>query len=238
MGVQVRKTWSNEELFEAVSKSKSIRGVARFLYLCHTSTTTLNILAKKIYELKIDISHFTKNNSHLSFNIRKNTPLSKILTENSTFSRCHLKERLYKENLKKPICELCGQGETWIGKRMSLILDHINGIRDDNRIENLRIVCPNCNATLETHCGRKNKSSCSVCGNLCKTGKKFCSKECHYRFKSDNYIPSLNRKVNRPTMAVLKKDIACMSMCAVGRKYGVSDNAIRKWIKWYEKANS
>ena len=40
----------------------------------------------------------------------------------------------------------------WTGKKMSLILDHINGKHNDNRIDNLRIVCPNCNATLETHC--------------------------------------------------------------------------------------
>ena len=38
--------------------------------------------------------------------------------------------------------------------RMGLILDHANGVRDDNRLENLRIICPNCAATLETHCGQ------------------------------------------------------------------------------------
>jgi hypothetical protein len=40
---------------------------------------------------------------------------------------------------------------------MGLILDHINGLRDDHRFENLQIVCPNCAATLDTHCGRKNR---------------------------------------------------------------------------------
>jgi len=59
---------------------------------------------------------------------------------------------LYQEKLKNKVCELCGQDENWNGKKMSLILDHINGINNDNRLENLRIVCPNCNATLDTHC--------------------------------------------------------------------------------------
>jgi hypothetical protein len=75
-------------------------------------------------------------------------PLEEILVDNSTYSRSNLKMRLYEEGLKEPRCELCGQGENWRGKYMGMILDHINGVRNDNRLENLQIVCPNCAATL------------------------------------------------------------------------------------------
>jgi hypothetical protein len=85
-------------------------------------------------------------------------PLTEILVRGSTYHRGHLKRRLYKEGLKQPRCELCGQGECWNGRIMSLILDHINGVSDDNRLENLRIACPNCAATLDTHCGRTSRA--------------------------------------------------------------------------------
>src|SRR5690242_19526416 len=51
-------------------------------------------------------------------------PLEDVMVENSTYNRGHLKQRLYDEGLKKRVCELCGHGELWNGRRMSLILDH------------------------------------------------------------------------------------------------------------------
>jgi hypothetical protein len=66
------------------------------------------------------------------------TPLASILVEHSTYSRNHLKRRLYDEGLKRRACELCGQDEHWRGRQMALILDHINGIATDNRLETFR----------------------------------------------------------------------------------------------------
>ena len=115
---------------------------------------------KKYIKLhNIDISHFeTDKERYLRINknlgVIKRIPLNELLVKNSTYSTTHLKNRLYRENVKERICEKCEQGEIWNGEKMSLILDHINGISNDHRIENLRIVCPNCNATLPTHCGK------------------------------------------------------------------------------------
>lgn len=126
---------------------------------------------------------------------------------------------------------------------MSLILDHINGVPTDNRIENLQIVCANCAATLETHCGRKNKlepeyRSCLRCGKefvVKYSGHSYCSLGCGIRHSRRNRGPRPEtRKVSRPSYEQLLEDLKTMSYCAVGRKYGVSDNAIRKWLRWYE----
>src|SRR5690606_10011098 len=116
------------------------------------------ITIKKYVNLyHIDISHFGINNGNVNSNRFVKTPLSKILISGSTYCTTTLKERLYREGIKKRECELCGQNENWHGNRMSLILDHINGDNSDHRIENLRIVCPNCNATLPTFSGKNVK---------------------------------------------------------------------------------
>ena len=100
--------------------------------------------------------------------LQRPIPIADVLVEGSSYSRTKLKQRLYDTGLKTRNCELCGQGENWKGRRMSLILDHINGVPDDNRLENLRIVCPNCAATLWTliavdriACRRRNLSRCA-----------------------------------------------------------------------------
>lgn len=163
-------------------------------------------------------------------------PLPEVLVSGSSYCRANLKRRLLAEGLKQPVCELCGQGELWQGRRIALILDHINGIPNDNRLENLRIVCPNCAATFDTHCGRQNRKpprNCALCGAEFRPKyreQRYCSRNCGQRVSS---VP--RRQVIRPPYDQLLREIEKTSYLAVGRKYGVSDNAIRKWVRFYER---
>jgi hypothetical protein len=103
---------------------------------------------------EIEIDDFDPHVGRRRASRTREIPLSEVLVEGSTYSRSNLKRRLLESGLTQPLCELCGQDDYWRGCRMSLILDHINGVSNDNRIENLRLVCPNCAATLDTHRGR------------------------------------------------------------------------------------
>lgn len=107
------------------------------------------------------------------------------------------------------------------GKRMSLILDHIDGDRENNELINLRIVCPNCNATLDTHCGKNTPEKI----RKIKEQKKL-NVENAFIFK---------RKVERPPYQQLINEISDLGYVKVGKKYGVTGNSIKKWIKTYEK---
>jgi hypothetical protein len=197
------------------------------------------------YARRWDISaqHFDPYASQRGQHRANRIPLDHILVSASTYTRSHLKRRLYEAGLKVPICEMCGQDETWRGRPMAMILDHINGIHDDNRLENLRIVCPNCAATLDTHCGRKNLSprperSCARCGEAF-TPKyathRYCSTYCGSRWDRRDVPRPSARKVERPSRELLLAEVHELGYRAVGRKYGVSDNAIRKWLRAYEQ---
>jgi hypothetical protein len=114
-----------------------------------------NYLSRLITKYNINTDHFV--NQYIK--LRNRRSLDEILVKGdfNTINGNSLKRKLYKAGLKQPICEICGQDENWCGNKISLILDHKNGDRDNNELQNLRIVCPNCNATLDTHCGKNIK---------------------------------------------------------------------------------
>ena len=109
---------------------------------------------KRINNLNIDISHFKQGTIKGTVPVNK-IPLEKILVENSTYQSNKLRKRLIKENILENKCYICGITK-WNNKEITFHLDHINGNSFDNRLHNLRIICPNCDSQTEFYKG-KNK---------------------------------------------------------------------------------
>src|SRR5690606_21824579 len=84
-------------------------------------------------------------------NLEKRFSNDQIFIQESTFARHLVKARILEQNLIEYKCAICGVGPEWCGNPMPLILDHENGINNDNRLENLRFVCSNCDTQLPTY---------------------------------------------------------------------------------------
>jgi Zn finger protein HypA/HybF involved in hydrogenase expression len=167
---------------------------------------------------------------------RRVTPLENILVVGSSYNRYQLKNRLIAAGLLDNKCSECGSLPEWNGKFLSLQLDHINGVFNDNRLENVRLLCPNCHSQTPTFAG-KNKPHkprqefvtivCTQCGTYISASSK--SRTCRKCASLKNGLK--RRKVERPPLEVLKTQIEAEGYAATGRYYGVADNTIRKWLK-------
>jgi Zn finger protein HypA/HybF involved in hydrogenase expression len=153
----------NKELLEPIIKnSKSNREVILKLGLKEAGGNYATI-KRLIIKFGLDVSHFTGPLWNKGFNsfsderIKSKYSLDEIFSENSLISNDRLKQILFSEKLIENKCCECGNNGEWLGKPISLELDHINGVNNDNRIINLRILCPNCHSQTPTF--RKKKSS-------------------------------------------------------------------------------
>lgn len=154
-----KRKWTDDEFRVAVAQSLSYAQVLQRLHL-RAAGSNYDTVKRKIAELHLDISHMTGQgwNTGIRYTpLRTKRPLHEILVEHSTFVNAnHLRERLLEEGVKEYRCECCGNNE-WQGKPIPLELHHINAIRDDQRIENLQLLCPNCHALTENYRGKNKK---------------------------------------------------------------------------------
>lgn len=215
-------SYSDEEFSQIVSNSCSWRDLTRNLgYNCNSGDLK-SVIQKRVEELNLDISHF----KIVGKSCIERTP-ENIFIENSTANQSTLRRWYKKGEYSKYVCSICGQLPYWNNQSLTLVLDHINGNNQDDRLENLRWVCPNCNIQLPTTNRRKNvnnkKYYCIDCG---KEVSSPLSKRCSACDGKNKRIPLDQMPVTREE---LKSLIRNTPFTEIGRSFGLTDAAIRKW---------
>lgn len=178
-----------------------------------------NTLKKIIEEYNLNTDKMDANRKKLYqqdaiLTHQKNTiPLTEIIIKNKypNYSSNKLLKRLVKEGYKEYKCEICGINE-WMGKPISLQLHHKDGNHWNNLINNLCFLCPNCHSQTDNYSGKSSRN---------KGNKKNETKNINV------YNIPISRKE-------LKQKIRTIPFTTIGKEFGVTDNAIRKWCKKYQ----
>lgn len=213
--------FTKEQVQEIVNTSLTKKEVAIRLGYSSDAGTVNKVLTQYFKENNINISSLQENKN---FKYTRET----VFCQNGVISQHHLVRWFKKENVPYK-CNICGQEPYWNNKPLTLILDHINGIHTDDRLENLQWVCPNCNQQLDTTGSRnpKRKNSakkfyCIDCGKEVHKGTLRCA-SCQAKYRT---IPLQDMPVTREE---LKQLIRTKPFTQIGKDFNITDNGIRKW---------
>jgi len=228
--------FNRADILDIIKESSSIAQVLNKLGL-KASGGNYRTFDRFVKKNNIDTSHFTGKVWSKGKTLSPKRNIEEYLSGGIKIQSHKLKLRLLKEGLFENKCSICNLSD-WMGKSIPLELDHINGNHDDNSLENLRIICPNCHAQTDTYRAKNKRNrkpttikekvkkepivyNCPDCNKEINKNSKYCEECSHKKM----------RRVERPSVETLITDIKNLGYSATGRKYGVSDNAIRKWLK-------
>ncbi|VBB18631.1 HNH endonuclease [Yasminevirus sp. GU-2018] len=237
------------ELKELVDTSSSVTDMVK-KYL-ETSPRSYHLKAMREVLTKYDLE------APINKNKRERRELGDILVENSTYSnRQVLANRMFSSKLMENKCAICGIPPIWNNTKLVLQLDHINGINDDNRIENLRMLCPNCHSQTDTYAGKshKNINKCGNCNSILKTKDEHCGTcnnknpqqtiklnvcQCGKNICNNAVSCSQCKSIKERRFEITKEEleqylfVEKLSFVEIGKKFSVSDNSIRKRCKMF-----
>lgn len=208
-----------EELQKLVDNSQSLAEILR------KQDKSSSGAALKL--LKNELDAYGIKYKFLPYHMRAKKELNDILVENSNYQSSKLIKRLFEEKIKEQKCECCGISE-WQNKPITLQLHHINGNHNDNRLDNLIVLCPNCHSQTDNWGNKKEKKRCPDCGKEIGKESTYC-RSCAPKHRADNG----KNKSKRPSKEILLEEIKDNSFVELGKKYGVAESSVRKWCKKY-----
>jgi len=221
---------SDEEFIDRVKTSATMTDLLKTFNLKNRGSNFKTCKAR-IKKLSLDTSHFLSRlaASNRSNENTKDDVLLK-LTINSIINNSFLKKQLLKFNLIDRKCKECDITDTWNNKPIVLQLEHINGISNDNRLDNLCLLCPNCHSQTATYAGKNVKrallvmNKCNDCGVSITDNALKCEICSHFK----------RRKAERPSEEDLKEMIKIMPLEKIAKKFNLkTGNTIKKWCKSY-----
>lgn len=229
-------TQEREEYYiKLIKESCSFCEVCRKANIVAT-TGNYHTLKRIVKERDIDTSHFKRQNGGGK---REKINIDDVLSNKRYITTYRLTKLLLKHGLKECKCEnpKCGITE-WQGMPLKVVPHHINGNHMDNRLENIMFLCPNCHSYTDNFGGKNikiEKRFCQTCGKeLSSNQKKFCSVECRKFHKKELVIKEDKINLSKcPSKNDLVNDISCLNLTKIGKKYGVSDKAVSKWLIKY-----
>jgi hypothetical protein len=151
-----RYSWSDQELLQACDGARSVREVMGRLGLDPDRKRGRRALERRMREVGVEPRELPGQGWSRGRRVvpRYRVPLQELLVDGKAISSTSsLKKRLVEGGLLAWRCDVCGISG-WRGRPLSLQLDHVNGDRWDNRLENLRLLCPNCHSQTDTFAGR------------------------------------------------------------------------------------
>ena len=220
--------FTDEEFKSFIENSFSIAEVLRKMSKVPRGSNYRTV-KRRIKKLGLNTDHF-KGFGWAKGLIRKelSTDINLYLTNSITCFKPHsLKKKLLEEGYFERKCYVCNLSE-WMGQPIPIELDHIDGNIDNNSIENLRIICPNCHAQTPNY-KVKNRKDLGRKIYLCECGKNKSKRSIKCSTCRSKY--PRKTKIEWPTVEELKSLISLYPFTKIAEKLGVSDNAIRKRCK-------